>query len=63
MSKILGYGYKLNSEDITEALRLYDGRFNKTKQETLNEIFRDKKIGNIPPNSKPKIFKIVLEDT
>lgn len=64
MKKTLGYGYKLSNESIDYALSFYvkDLELLHTSKEKVEKVVREaKKIGMISKNSKPKIFKVVVE--
>ena len=67
MKKILGYGYKLSSEPLDEALLNYRGTggiadgLHKNAREVIDAIEYDKKEGIISKSAKPKIFKVVAE--
>lgn len=66
--KIVGYGYRLVKESWHDAVNVYIGsrgglhNFHRTRKEVLDEIKADKAQGNISKQSKPKIFKLTLED-
>lgn len=64
--KVIGYGYKLSNESISDALSHYvSSDLNKNfhlSAESVNEfIMRDKKDKNIGRSAKPKIFRVVVE--
>lgn len=63
MKKTLGYGFKLSSESFLKAIGSYyhGGDFVKSKKEVLAEIKQAKKNGDIPKNSKAKVFRVVVE--
>ena len=60
--KIIGYGYKLSNETVDEAIRIYGGFdcLSKSKRVVIAEIKKDKGE-TISKQSKPKIFKVVIE--
>jgi hypothetical protein len=60
--KVLGYGYKESFETLEYAMSLYGPQnYHKTKREAEKAIKTDKINGYIKKNSKPKIFRLVVE--
>ena len=63
MKKILGYFIKLNTDAWEDALyNLYDHDLYKTKKEALDDIQDLKRICCISKRSKPKVFRVVVEE-
>jgi hypothetical protein len=59
--KTLGYGFKLSAEPLSEALANYGGEYHGSRKEVLAEIERCLKDELIAKNSRPKVFKVVVE--
>jgi hypothetical protein len=62
--KILGYGFKLSSESVRDALNYYDLSIKflcKTRKQTLMDIKKAKEDGCINKTAKPRVFKVVVE--
>jgi hypothetical protein len=64
MKKTLGYGYKLSSQTLTDAVSMFlpiPEQAYARKQDVLAAISQEKAMGRIPMNAKTKIFKVVVE--
>jgi len=63
MKKILGYTIKFSGDSWGDALyNLYDHDLYKTKEQALDDIEDLKRIDCIPKRSKPKVFRVVVEE-
>lgn len=65
MKKTLGYGYRLSSESLSKVLTSYYDEISllsKSIIDVKNQINLNIKNGTISKKSKPKIFKIVIEE-
>ena len=61
MKKVIGYGYKLESESIENALRQYLKGYSKDKKKVKEDIEADRCSGSIGKGIKIKIFKVTVE--
>jgi hypothetical protein len=64
MKKTLGYGYKLPSQTLTDAVSMFlpiPEQAYARKQDILMAIAQEKAMGRIPKSTNPKIFKVVVE--
>lgn len=63
---VVGYGYRLSSESVEKALRHYIDnhslKLHKTEGAVSSHIKFDKKMGFIGKSSKPKRFRIIVEE-
>ena len=63
MKKILGYTIKFHGDSWGDALyNLYDHDLYKTKKQALDDIKDLKRIDCISKRSKPKVFRVVVEE-
>lgn len=62
MKKLIGYGYKLGSESLLNALEWYSSikDLRKSKAEVLEDIKKDKENGAYSKNARPRIFKVTI---
>jgi hypothetical protein len=61
MKKVIGYGYKLESESIESALHQYPKGYASSKAKVMEDIEENKRIGSIEKGVKVKIFKVTVE--
>lgn len=63
MKKTVGYGFKMCNESYSKAIGIYanGGGFLPNKEAVKKEIAKAKEDGDINKNTKPKIFKLVVE--
>jgi len=63
MKKLLGYGFRLSRDNLSNVIYYYGYLYlDKSKKEVLKGIIYDKKTGMIAKNSKPRIFRVIIED-
>lgn len=63
MKKTIGYGFKLASESLEKAMKVYtsgDG-YSDTLNEAKEDYERAVDRGDLPANSKATFFKVVVE--
>ena len=61
MKKIIGYGFKLESESIESAMRQYPKGYSQNKDKVKEDIEEGRRLGNIEKDVKVKIFKVTVE--
>ena len=61
---VVGYGYRLSSEPLKEASGQYLKweNLNGSKQDAVTEFVMAKLNSDISKSSKPKVFRVVVED-
>ena len=59
---VLGYGFKLSKESVQTALSMYDGDYRPSPKAVLKEIEHARREEYIGKASKPRIFRIVVEE-
>jgi hypothetical protein len=61
-NKTIGYGYKVASESLGNALSLYEEfGYHKSEKEVMKNIEMDRQNGNIGEKEKVTIFKVAIE--
>lgn len=63
--KVLGYGYRLSRESFSDIESTYGMEANSlhhTVESVKRTLSNDKKEGFIGKNSKPKLFRVIIEE-
>lgn len=62
MKKTLGYGWKLSGESLENAIHYFlPDQWLSNKKEVCDDIKKARQNRDISKNSKPKVFKVVVE--